>query len=155
LVHENIIEDGEYAPSIEFEGGSNTGEMSALSVQFSALQKEAKNAKAASLKALKDKDDEIEKLRDKIKESGGDEKVQKMIEDYETRLKEASREHRKMIESMNAEYNDNMAEMEADFEKERRRWDTKEQGMLNILDSKNEYIAGLEEKIKSLEELVL
>jgi len=38
-VHENIIEDAEYAPSIEF-GGSNTGEMSALSVQVRLFEGE-------------------------------------------------------------------------------------------------------------------
>ena len=118
------------------------------------MQKEAKSAKAASLKALKDRDEEIEKLRDKIREGGSDDKIQKIVEEYEGRMKEASREHRKMIESLNAEYNDNIAEMEADFDKERMRWETKEQGMQMTLESRNEYIAGLEEKLRLVEEMV-
>jgi len=44
--------------------------------------------------------------------------------------------------------------MENMFEKERLKWETRLQGMQATLDSRDEYINGLEEKIKSLELLV-
>jgi len=41
--------------------------------------------------------------------------------------------------------------MEAEFEKERKKWEAMVQGMQTTLESRAEYISGLEEKIKELE----
>ncbi len=41
--------------------------------------------------------------------------------------------------------------METEFEKERKKWEAMVQGMQTTLESRAEYISGLEEKIKELE----
>ncbi len=53
------------------------------------------------------KEEEIGKLKDKLKD-GNDNLYQKKIEEYEMRMKEANREHKKMIETLHSEYIENL-----------------------------------------------
>jgi len=103
--------DEDYVASIEFEGNSSRGTQN-LGLQINNLQKEV----VASERMIKEKDEEIDRLKDQLKENFSDERVQNKIEEYENRLKEASREHRKMIEKLSNEYSETVAEMENNFE---------------------------------------
>jgi len=136
LAQDHVLENRDNIASIEFEGASNSHEdISGLSTQVKDLQKELQEAKSESLRVLKEKEDE-------------------KMEEYENRLREASREHNKMIEALHQEYNNNLEEMESDFEKERKKWESMVQGMQTTLESRAEYITGLEEKLKSLEAFI-
>ena len=71
------------------------------------IHKEVMIVRAQSQKLVREKQEELDRLREQLRENN-EEKLKKKIEEYENRLKEASREHNKMIEILHSEYNENI-----------------------------------------------
>jgi len=64
------------------------------------------NTKSTTERTSKEKNDEIEKLKDQIRDGLSEEKLQNTIEEYENKLKEVQKEYEEAIEKLHIEYNE-------------------------------------------------